>query len=396
MCLEKYRPNALRDFILFKHRIKAIADCTKFLFFKIQRMKRFTLFLIIIIVIFSGTRLLGQCTGALTVNVMGSSTGGSVTTTITTQPTNQTASLGGSFTLTVVATGSNLTYQWKKGGVDITINGTSATYTKTSATAADAGIYSVVVHGDCGTDVTSNDATVTLNGIKIQAKVFLEGPYKTTDGMMTDALTTRTPTFSSLIPTTEPYTSLGFTHHGGGGEMTTNSVLQATGPDAIVDWIFLELRNKANPALVLYTRSALLQRDGDIVDVDGVSPVTFTGAPNDDYYFAVKHRNHLGFRPLSTVTLNATPITLNFTNNSITLYGTRPALKEIVTGVYGMYAGDANHNGVINSVDKNSVWRPQNGSINYFGADFNLNGAVNAIDKNEFWLKNNSIIQQLD
>lgn len=323
-------------------------------------------------------------------------------TTITTQPTNQTTSLGGSFTLSVGATGANLTYQWKKGGVDITTNGTSASYTKSSAIVSDAGVYTVVVHGDCGTDVTSTAATVTLGGVRLQLKAFLEGPYKTANGLMLDGLTTRSPSFSSLIPTTEPFTTLaltvtGFIHHGGGGgETTTNAVLQATGNNAIVDWVFIELRAKNNPKTVLYTRSALIQRDGDVVDVDGTSPVLFATASSDNYYIALKHRNHLGFRPLSTVALSATPTTLDFTNNSLTFYGSRPALKQLTTGIYGMYAGDADHNGIINSVDKNSFWRLQNGTISYLSADFDLNGLVNAIDKNDFWLINNSVLQQLD
>jgi hypothetical protein len=380
-------------------------------------MKRFKLFLTVVLTAFFSTGgMRGQCVGALTVNVTGSSTGGNVTTTITTQPSNQLAAMGGSFTLSVVAMGANLTYQWKKGGVDITPNGTSASYTKTGVTASDAGNYTVVVHGDCGSDVTSTAATITvLSGVSVQIKAFLEGPFKIldgssmVDGKMSDALTTRTPTFSTLIPMKEPYTDIntltgGFAHQGGGGgEETTNAVLQVTGNNAIVDWVFIELRSKTAPSTVLFTRSALIQRDGDVVDVDGISVVNFPTAPADDYYIALRHRNHLGFRPLSTVALGALPTALNFTNNSIVFYGVKPALKKITlpttptpTDVYVMYAGDANHNGVINSVDKNSFWRVQNGSINYLSADFNLSGSVNAIDKNGVWLSNNSVIQQLD
>jgi hypothetical protein len=365
-------------------------------------MKRFKLLGALLVVLFPARELLGQCTGALTVNVTGSSTGGSLATTITRQPTNQTAILGGIFTLSVVATGVRLTYQWKKNGVDIIPNGTNATYTKSLAMGRDAGVYTVAVRGDCGADVTSTAVIVTLEGVSLQLKAFLEGAYKTADGLMLDVLTTRTPSFSSLIPTIEPFTNLGltltgFTHRGGGGnETTTQAVLQVTGNQAIVDWVFIELRAKTNPTIVLYTRSALIQRDGDIVDVDGLSPVIFPAANNDTYYIALKHRNHLGFRPLSNFALSATPTILDFTNNSLTFYGSRPALKQLSTRIYGMCAGDANHNSVINSVDKNSFWRLQNGTRGYLHADFDLNGLVNAVDKNTFWLINNSLIQQLD
>lgn len=249
-----------------------------------------------------------------------------------------------------------------------------------------------VTSGSCS---TNDDVLLTKFGVYISAKAFLEGAYSTADGTMSDALTARTPTFSTLIPTTEPFTSLGFTHRGGGGGETRTANLAITGNNAIVDWIFIELRDKTNAANVLFTRSALIQRDGDIVDIDGTSPLGFP-APVDNYYIAFKHRNHLGFRPLSIQALSTTPLVLNFTNNSLTMYGNRPALKQVVAGVYAMYAGDANHNGVVNSVDKNSFWRVQNGAINYLSSDFNLNGFVNAIDKNEYWLTNNSVIQQLD
>src|SRR4051812_32473378 len=51
---------------------------------------------------------------------------------ITTQPaTVQIACVGSNVTFSVIATGSNLTYQWKKGAAIIP-SATSATYTKTS------------------------------------------------------------------------------------------------------------------------------------------------------------------------------------------------------------------------------------------------------------------------
>ncbi len=301
-------------------------------------------------------------------------------------------------TFTMSATAPSVgTSRWTVLSGTATINDDASSTTTVTGIliGASATLRWTVTSGSC---TTTDDVLLTRTGtgVYVQAKVFLEGPYSSTDGTMSDGLTTRTPTFSTFIPTIEPYTGLGFTHHGGGSEVTTNTVLQVTGNNAIVDWVFLELRSNFDPTLVLYTRSALLQRDGDIVDVDGTTPVIFLGAPSDDYYLAIKHRNHLGFRPLSKITLSATPTVLNFTNNSITLYGTRPALKQIAAGIYAMYSGDANRNGVINSVDKNGSWRPQNGSINYLSADFNLDGIVNAFDKNSFWLVNNSVIQQLD
>ncbi|UPW39237.1 major tail protein [Escherichia phage vB_EcoM_ESCO45] len=84
---------------------------------------------------------------------------------ITQQPTNQTVNEGGTLTLSVVATNAT-GYQWKKDGEDIT-SATSATYTKESATTADAGSYTCVVSGEAGTSVTSDAATVTVNALPV-------------------------------------------------------------------------------------------------------------------------------------------------------------------------------------------------------------------------------------
>ncbi len=83
-------------------------------------------------------------------------------TKITTQPTGQTVCANTPATFTVVATGTGtLSYQWKKGGTNIA-GANSSSYTIASATAADAGAYTVDVTGSCGT-VASNTATLVVN-----------------------------------------------------------------------------------------------------------------------------------------------------------------------------------------------------------------------------------------
>ena len=81
-------------------------------------------------------------------------------TTIVTQPAAIATCAGSTITFTVEATGATLTYQWRKGGVNIA-GATGSTYTINATTVADAGSYDVVVSGLCGT-VTSNPATLTV------------------------------------------------------------------------------------------------------------------------------------------------------------------------------------------------------------------------------------------
>ncbi len=89
---------------------------------------------------------------------------------ITNQPTTPVATCSGSGTqtLSVTASGDNLTYQWRKGGVNISNNtiysgATTATLTLTNPTTAEAGSYDVVVSGACSPTVTCNAVSVTVN-----------------------------------------------------------------------------------------------------------------------------------------------------------------------------------------------------------------------------------------
>ncbi|MBK8340199.1 MAG: delta-60 repeat domain-containing protein [Flavobacteriales bacterium] len=171
-------------------------------------------------------------------------------------------------------------------------------------------------------------------------RVFLEGPYDSGTGLLTDALRTL-PTF----PTTEPFTALGYAHvGGGGGETCPPAVLAVTGNNAIVDWVLVELRDPGAPQVRLYSRSALLQRDGDIVGMNGTSGLVFN-APTGNYHVAVRHRNHLGVMSLNLVPFNAAPTSVDFSLASTQTYGTDA--RKSLAGTFpaqALWAGDVTFN----------------------------------------------------
>lgn len=184
----------------------------------------------------------------------------------------------------------------------------------------------------------------------VKLKAYLQGPLVTSTGLMNDKLrTTLDDNGKPYIPLTEPYTGLTlptgakpFVHLGGGGETIQPSVLQVTGPNAIVDWVFLELRSKTTPSSRLLTRSALIQRDGDIVDLDGVSPVVFK-AKTDDYYLAVRHRNSLGVmtgQPITVSRIKANAPFVDFTSPNTATYGVNP--QKIMGNYRALWGGNAN------------------------------------------------------
>ena len=232
--------------------------------------------------------------------------------------------------------------------------------------------------------------------VALELKAMLQGAYNTSSNLMNDNLRTifqASPNETlTLIPLTEPYSTLSnFTHVGrGGGETVDPSVFNNTGNinNDIVDWVFLELRDKNTSSLVLQTRAALIQRDGNIVDLDGISEVHFVGMSGDDYYIAVRHRNHLGVRTPVTLLLSRTNTGYDFTTSLSQAWdninnSSNDAMVDIAGGTFfGLLMGDNNANGIINVADyflSRSNSTPNQNSV-YSSSDVNLNGSVNIAD----------------
>lgn len=235
--------------------------------------------------------------------------------------------------------------------------------------------------------------SVTIkDDLLLAAKVILQGPYDGGEQLMRDDLRVQ-----GKIPLLEPYLDFGFVTATGQEKIDT-SILLNIGPNAIIDWIFVELRNAKDYSIVEATRSALLQRDGDIVDLDGISPVIFFNLKPDEYFVVIRHRNHLGIRSSQPVSLSSIATSYDFTAVLSQAAGTTP-LHDLGNGKFGLYAGNANFDAQINAVDKNTFWRVQNGQPYVYGisiADFNMDGTVNAVDKNSYWRINNSIVEQIE
>ncbi|MDF1698077.1 MAG: Ig-like domain-containing protein [Saprospiraceae bacterium] len=73
-----------------------------------------------------------------------------------------------------------------------------------------------------------------------------------------------------------------------------NTIFEDNGEDAVVDWISIELRDKNDYGEIVASRSGLVQRDGDVMDLNEELGLRFKGLEIDDYYVVVRHRNHLG------------------------------------------------------------------------------------------------------
>lgn len=209
--------------------------------------------------------------------------------------------------------------------------------------------------------------------LKLMPKALLQGNYAGS-GLMTDDLRSQ-----NLIPLTEPFTGLGFTHIGGGGETVNSTVFDITGDNAIIDWAFLELRDKNNNTTILKTKSALWQKDGDIVDLDGISPVSFANMSSDNYYLVIKHRNHLGVMSSNLISLSATTSNYDFTLNAANAEGGINGIADLGDSYFGLFSSDFDHNGQIQNTDVQSLL-PSIGISGYQQGDLNLNGQVQNTD----------------
>ena len=238
-----------------------------------------------------------------------------------------------------------------------------------------------------GTDFKLTGTFTGLNGTyyigaegafktRLAPKVFLSGPAMS-GGLMDDALRV-----ANYLPTTSPYSD----------NLTVNpSVFNVTGANAIVDWVWVELRDATDNTVVSASKSALLQRDGDVVDLDGTSALTIV-TPSKSFYVVINHRNHLATMTNATIALSATPVTVDFTNG-MTTFGTN-AQKDMGSGTFGLWAGDANGDGKINYLGaasdalnvRSTVFNDPNntvfggppvanyGSLGYTNSDINLTG----------------------
>jgi len=241
---------------------------------------------------------------------------------------------------------------------------------------------------ECG-NATLLTQTIHCSGVALRTKAFLQGAaIRSTDGLMRDDLRKKV-----LIPEEEPYTDLlGFLHHGTGGrEKLDPALLAINGPNAIVDWVMVELRDANNPSEVITTQSGLIQRDGDVVAADGDSIMVFENVPVNDYYVSIKHRNHLAMYSLYAQRFGPALVPfVDFTNQFTPVMGDVPGVE--IEGKRALWSGDISGDAKIifqgpqNDIfqmfmhilltETNAEFLTNFIAVGYTQRDFNLDGKV--------------------
>jgi hypothetical protein len=197
-------------------------------------------------------------------------------------------------------------------------------------------------NGD-GFDVDQATAFLDPNQIvdlRMNIKVLLQGPIinPINTGLMNDDLR-----ISGYIPLTSPYPDMRVIN----ASVLNNGGTSGTGltSNDIVDWVWIEIRSAMDDTFIVDDKSALLQRDGDVVDINGLSNIYLEGL-TDSYYVVIRHRNHLSIMTQNPIALSVSPTNIDLTNSANDTFGSNAQIT-LQSGVKALWAGNVNGDDVI-------------------------------------------------
>jgi len=216
----------------------------------------------------------------------------------------------GNITLTATG-GSGATLNWyaSTGGSTVIGTGTPLTIASPSVTTT---YYAAWTSGSCNGTSSYTSVTVTVGGCTFNYTVslFLQGYYLGSNKM------------SPLL-----------------------RLLGASNASA-VDTVTIELHRDISPYDSLYAYKGVVASNGNI-------NCSFAGgALNGSFYIVVKHRNSIDTWSNGAQTIGSNG-TYNFTTSAAAAFGSN--LVNLEGNVYGIYSGDVNRDGALDSSDKLSV-----------------------------------------
>ena len=141
----------------------------------------------------------------------------------------------------------------------------------------------------------------------------------------------------------------------------------------VADRINVVLHQSTAPYTVLTT---LANVD---LNANGTAQTSVPGNYGSSYYLSIQHRNHLETWTAAPVSFAGTAISYNFSEAANKAYGNR--LKDLGEGVFGLYAGDVDANGLVNLADITTATASATAfATGYIPNDANGDGTVDALD----------------
>jgi len=226
-------------------------------------------------------------------------------------------------------------------------------------------------------DVGAYEYNACLN---LDVKVYLEGAYDSSTGLMQTDLHTK-----KLLPNmtnnqqvnSQPYIDAPWNYYGNEGVGWTD----ADYPTNTVDWVLISFRTGLDKASEVFRIAGLLLADGTVYLPQGCP----NSMPGNTFYITIEHRNHLIVMTPNPVMIMNRTLSWDFTtSNSYASGGT--GQREVVPGVWAMLAGDSDQLSDTFGYDINGIdliyWQQRNGLFNkYSKADCNFDGDISGADK---------------
>lgn len=209
--------------------------------------------------------------------------------------------------------------------------------------------------------------------VQLNVKVYLRGACRAGKPSMANDLQIYYGPSSGLLPVTDPY---------GSGVFYNNISNPAAVAGEIVDWVKIEIRSAANPAVLLQSRSLLLKTNGNVVDTDGTLPEFLAEAA--PVRVVVKHRNHIAIVGNAIPAFVSGTVSYDFASSlamAHNLPGNPPQMGN-VEGKWAMWPGDVNQDYAVSAVDNIVVINAFNQGLfdDYLAPDLNLTGVVEGLD----------------
>ncbi|KAA9037214.1 hypothetical protein FW778_17455 [Ginsengibacter hankyongi] len=190
---------------------------------------------------------------------------------------------------------------------------------------------------------------------------------------------------AGVLPLSQPYNTTPFNYTG------TESVGGIPNSN-IVDWVLIEhrkpasgLASDATSSTITGRKAGFLLNNGTVVDLDGVTPISFNITKQGGSFIVIRHRNHLGVMSNSIPSNPAGTFTNDYSllANSYKASGATSDPVELLSGglKYGLWAGDSNKNGVVNGTDVSSIKLAISSlATGYLFTDANLSNSINGTD----------------
>jgi hypothetical protein len=141
----------------------------------------------------------------------------------------------------------------------------------------------------------------------------------------------------------------------------------------VADQITVELHNEMDYATIEHTASNV------DLNTDGTATVSIPATYSGMYYVTIKHRNSVETTTAAPVDFSGASITYDFSSAASQAFGDNQL--DLGEGVYGIFIGDANQDGIIDGDDL--VYMDPDviaGNIGYLASDLNGDGLVDGDD----------------